>query len=67
MISHGVWLYCRFAVSLRDVSELLLARGIEVSHESIRLWTVRFSLQYPRRLRRIGGRARTSGISMNCA
>jgi hypothetical protein len=26
IISHGVWLYFRFAVSLRDVSELLLAR-----------------------------------------
>ncbi len=25
---HGVWLYYRFAVSLRDISELLLARGI---------------------------------------
>jgi putative transposase len=51
----GVWLYYRFAVSLRDVSELLLARGIEVSHESIRLWTVRFGLEYARRLRRMRG------------
>ena len=33
IISHGVWLYYRFGVSLRDVSELLLARGIEVSYE----------------------------------
>ena len=55
IISHGVWLYYRFAVSLRDVSELLLARGIEVSHESIRLWTVRFGLEYARRLRRMRG------------
>jgi hypothetical protein len=29
-----VWLYYRFEVSLRDVSELMLARGIEVSHEA---------------------------------
>ena len=34
-----MWLYYRFGVSLRDVSELMLARGIEVSHEAIRLWT----------------------------
>jgi putative transposase len=34
-----VWLDYRFGVSLRDVSELMLARGIEVSHEAIRLWT----------------------------
>jgi transposase-like protein len=33
IISRCVWLYYRFGVSLRDVSELMLARGIEVSHE----------------------------------
>ena len=55
IISHGVWLYYRFGVSLRDVSELLLARGIEVSYEAIRLWTVRFGLEYARRLRRTRG------------
>jgi hypothetical protein len=80
IISQGVWLYYRFGVSLRDVSELLLARGIEVSYEAIRLWTVRFGLEYARRLRRTRGTcsniwhldelclmepARTSGISMN--
>ena len=42
-------------MSLRDVSELLLARGIEVSYEAIRLWTVRFGLEYARRLRRTRG------------
>jgi len=52
---HGVWLYYRFGVSLRDVSELMLARGIEVSHEAIRLWTLRFGLEYARRLRRTRG------------
>jgi hypothetical protein len=67
IISHGVWLYYRFAVSLRDVSELPLARGIKVSHEAVRIWTLRFGLEYARRLRRRGDRARTSGISMNCA
>ena len=36
IISHCVWLYYRFGVSLRDVSELMLARGIEVSYEAIR-------------------------------
>jgi len=55
IISNGVWLYYRFAVSLRDVSELLLARGSEVSHEAVRLWTLRFGLEYARRLRRTRG------------
>ena len=35
LISHGVCLYYRFGVSLRDVSEMMLARGIAVSHEAI--------------------------------
>ena len=46
IISRCVWLYYRFGVSLRDVSELMLARGIEVSHEAIRLWTLRFGTEY---------------------
>ena len=33
IISRCVWLSYRFGVSLRDVSELMPARGIEVSHE----------------------------------
>jgi transposase-like protein len=55
IISRCVWLYYRFGVSLRDVSELMLARGIEVSHEAIRLWTLRFGTEYARRLRRAKG------------
>jgi putative transposase len=50
-----VWLYFRFGVSLRNVSELMLARGIEVSHEAIRLWTLRFGAEYARPLRRRRG------------
>ncbi len=50
-----MWLYYRFGVSLRDVSELMLARGIEVSHEAICLWTLRFVTDYARRLRRRRG------------
>jgi putative transposase len=51
IIRHGVWLYYRFGVSLRDVSELMLARGIEVSYQAIRLWTLRFGLEYARGLK----------------
>jgi hypothetical protein len=39
-------------VSLRDVSELMLARGIEVSHEAIRVRTLRFGTEYARLTRR---------------
>src|SRR4029450_869665 len=52
IISRCVWLYYRFGVSLRDVSELMVARGIEVAHDAIRLWTLRFGPEYARRLKR---------------
>jgi len=55
VISRCVRLYYPFGVSLRDVSELMLARGIAVSHEAIRLWTMRFGTEYARRLRRTHG------------
>ena len=42
IISHGVWLYYRFTLSYRDVQELLLERGIDVSHEAIRGWCQKF-------------------------
>ena len=42
----------RFAVSLRDVSELMLARGVVVSHETIRQWTQKFGQGYANALRR---------------
>lgn len=36
VIRHAVWLYFRFSFSLRDVEELMAARGIGVSYETIR-------------------------------
>ena len=42
IISHAVWLYFRFALSHRDVEELLAERGVQVSYEAIRLWCRRF-------------------------
>jgi putative transposase len=36
VISHVVWLYHRFTLSFRDIEELLAARGIKVSYETIR-------------------------------
>lgn len=42
IISHVVWLYARFNLSLREVEEPMLDRGVDVSHETIRRWTVKF-------------------------
>jgi putative transposase len=33
IISHCVWLYFRFALSFRDVEEMLAMRGVSLSYE----------------------------------
>ena len=43
IIAHVVWLYVRFNLSLREVDELILERGMDVSFETIRRWTVKFA------------------------
>ena len=52
MIRHAVWLYFRFTLSFRDVEELLAQRGIEVSYETIRCWTLKFGGLFAHNLRR---------------
>ena len=42
IISHCVWLYYRFPLSFREVQEMMLARGIVVSHDTIRQWCAKF-------------------------
>jgi putative transposase len=50
-----VWLYYRFSLSVRDVEDLLAARCITVSYETIRHWCDTFGRAYARRLRRRTG------------
>jgi putative transposase len=52
VISYAVWLYFRFPLSLRMVEEMLAARGIDVSHESVRHWAEKFGREYSNRIRR---------------
>lgn len=42
IISYAVYLYHRFSLSYRDVQELLFERGIDVSHETVRVWCAKF-------------------------
>ena len=51
IIQHAVWLYFRFPLSFRDVEDLLAERGIDVSYETVRRWSVKFGLAYARKLR----------------
>jgi putative transposase len=52
VISHAVWLYFRFPLSLRMVEEMLAARGIEVSHETVRQWAMKFGESFAKQIRR---------------
>ncbi|WP_111735660.1 IS6 family transposase [Roseovarius amoyensis] len=42
VIRLAVMMYVRFPLSLRNVEDLLHERGIDVSHESVRFWWMRF-------------------------
>src|ERR671917_659273 len=52
VIGHAVWLYFRFPLSLRMVEEMLAARGILVSHETVRRWAFKFGEEFANRIRR---------------
>src|SRR3569623_1743461 len=52
VIGHAVWLYFRFPLGLRMVEELLAARGITVSHETVRQWALKFGQAFANEIRR---------------
>ena len=52
VIEHAVWLYFRFPLSLRMVEDLLAARGITVSHQTVRCWAEKFGRIYANKIRR---------------
>src|SRR3712207_4954932 len=52
IISHAVWLYFRFPLSLRMVEDMLAARGIDVSHETVRQWARKFGQAFANQIRR---------------
>ncbi|WP_245444707.1 IS6 family transposase, partial [Microvirga sp. KLBC 81] len=52
VISHAIWLYFRFPLSLRMVEEMLAARGIEVSYETVCQWALKFGQSFANQIRR---------------
>ena len=52
VIGYTVWAYHRFALSLRDVEDLLAERGVVVSHETIRVWVAKFGTRIAAKIRR---------------
>jgi putative transposase len=51
IISHAVWLYHVFSLSLRDVELLLAEQGVVVSYETVRRWCKKFAASFATRLR----------------
>ena len=52
IIAHAVWLYSRFPLSLRMVEDMLAAREIIVSHQTVRLWAEKFGRTVANEIRR---------------
>jgi putative transposase len=55
IISHAVWLYHRFTLSFRDIEELLAARSIVVSYETIRQWCKKYGSIYCNQIKKSRG------------
>ncbi len=51
VISCAVRWYFRFQLSLRDIEELLLERGVVVTYETIRCWCDTFGVRFARRVK----------------
>ena len=47
-----MWLYFRFALSYRDVEEIMAVRGVTLTYETIRHWCLKFGQTYANGLRR---------------
>jgi putative transposase len=52
IISHAIWLYHVFSLSLRDVELILAEHGVVVSYETVRRWCQKFAATFADRLRR---------------
>jgi putative transposase len=52
VIGYAIWLYFRFPLSLRMVEELLAARGILVSYETVRQWALKFGQGFANQIRK---------------
>ena len=52
IIRLAVMLYVRYPLSLRNVEDLLHARGIEISHETVRFWWNRFGPLFAAEIRK---------------
>jgi putative transposase len=52
IISHAVWLYHLFSLSLRDAELILAERGVPLSYEAVRRWCQKFGRSFAEKLRK---------------
>ena len=52
MIRLTVMMYIRYSLSLRQVEDLLFERGIDICHETVRLWWNRFGPMFAAEIRK---------------
>ena len=43
--------YCRYALSYRDLEEMMVERGIEVDHSTINRWVLKYAPELDKRIR----------------
>lgn len=43
--------YCRYALSYRDLEEIMLERGVEVDHSTINRWVLKYAPELEKRIR----------------
>jgi putative transposase len=43
VILHAVFFYVRYAVSYRDLEEILAERGVRVDHATLNRWVVKYA------------------------
>ena len=52
VVEQCVWLYYRFALSYRDVEEMMAKRGVQLTYETVRKWCEKFGPLYAAQLRK---------------
>src|ERR1039457_1069924 len=52
VIRIAVMMYVKYPLSLRNVEDLLFERGIDICHETVRLWWNRFGPMFAAEIRR---------------
>jgi transposase-like protein len=43
--------YCRYALSYRDLEEMMAQRGIEVDHSTLNHWVLKYAAELDKRIR----------------